>query len=80
MVFRGETSGGVAKSRLFSQATFSLDLRDFNFLQLCDFESDLHVKTQCLSFYSTIVVSNVKRISQFVTLYFTIHTAIVRRV
>ena len=80
MEFRGETSGGVAKSRLFSQATFSLDLGDFNFLQLCDFESDLHVKTQCLSFYSTIVVSNVKRISQFVTLYFTIHTAIVRRV
>ena len=80
MEFRGETSGGVAKSRLFSQATFSLDLSDFDFLQFCDFESDLHVKTQCLSFYSTIVVSNVKRISQFVTLYFTIHTAIVRRV
>ena len=80
MEFRGETSGGVAKSRLFSQATFSLDLSDFDFLQFCDFESDLHVKTQCLSFYSTIVVSNVKRISQFVTLYFTIHTAIVMKV
>ena len=38
MEFRGETSRGVAKCRLFSQATFSLDLRDFNFLQLCDFE------------------------------------------
>ena len=80
MEFRGEPSGGVAKSRLFSQATFSLDLSDFDFLQFCDFESDLHVKTQCLSFYSTIVVSNVKRISQFVTLYFTIHTAIVMKV
>ena len=80
MEFRGETSGGVAKSRLFSQANFSLDLSDFDFLQFCDFESDLHVKTQCLSFYSTIVVSNVKRISQFVTLYFTIHTAIVMKV
>ena len=60
--FRGETSGGVAKCRLFAQATFSTSLLFRSFKATCKREQQLPTLLGVVAFVLAVVCKRMRQL------------------